>query len=286
MDDEISQEPKRDFRLPPGGRRWLTIAGVAGLVAAVAVFGPFRFGGRPSGGAAPAPTPTASQGVTATPGAQGGILSITGPPPVGTNFLGAPPTPGSSAVVFQQGANGTVVLSCGSTLPAELSQGWQRSSLHVGPLWFAFSDNLGYVRKGLPPRAPPAAPVHAETSMIAEMFVEVARNSSVTLKPAAGTASYFHFLAGSSDGAVNSLPPGATGLTLTSCPAGSPGSNGSMTGFLLGFSTQSGRMAPVQVWTSKSARPVWLTFTAPAALSVGASVSAGVSVQATASLSG
>jgi hypothetical protein len=58
--DEISQEPKHEFRVPPGPRRWLAVAGSVGLVAAISVFGINRLGGQHDGSAPGVPAPTTS----------------------------------------------------------------------------------------------------------------------------------------------------------------------------------------------------------------------------------
>lgn len=59
--DEISQEPKHELRLPPGPPRWLTGVVIAGLIAALAVFGITRLGGgQHSDRMASVPTATAS----------------------------------------------------------------------------------------------------------------------------------------------------------------------------------------------------------------------------------
>jgi hypothetical protein len=133
------------------------------------------------------------------------------------------------------------------------------------------------VRYGLPGRANRALPAPSGAGTVVQIVVDVAAGSRIVLKPAQGTAAYFQFLSGIGNGIVYRLPAGATGYTLAACPAGSPGATGAMTEFLLAFDTQPGRMVPVEVRTSPSARPAWLTFTAPTAQ---LSVSTGVSVDA------
>jgi hypothetical protein len=166
-----------------------------------------------------------------------------------------------------------VLLSCRSSAGQEGGD-WRQSSLHVGPLWFPLSDYLGYVRVGLPAGGSRAVPTRSAASTVTPVVVEVAAGSRVVLKPAAGTAAYFRFLTvptSLGDSVANQLPAGATGYTFGPCP----GSHGAMTAFLIAFSIQPGRTVPVQVWTSPSARPVWLTFTAPTGqLSVNVSASA------------
>jgi len=82
------------------------------------------------------------------------------------------------------------------------------------------------------------------------------------MRAAAVTRPAFQFL-GSPDpaGGFRGLG-GARGYTFVPCPAADSG--GGMTGFYdLGFSIVPGRTAAAEVWTSPSARPVWLTFSAP-----------------------
>jgi hypothetical protein len=66
--DEISQEPRHEFRLPPGPPRWLTAIAVACLIAAFAAFGITRLGGPHGGRAASVSTATAAP--TAAPNPQ------------------------------------------------------------------------------------------------------------------------------------------------------------------------------------------------------------------------
>jgi len=77
--DEISQGPKRDFRLPSA--RWLVLVTAVGLVATVTTLALTAGGGRhaavppkgPAPRAAPAPSPTAAPGTvlfTCDPGGQ------------------------------------------------------------------------------------------------------------------------------------------------------------------------------------------------------------------------
>jgi hypothetical protein len=84
------------------------------------------------------------------------------------------------------------------------------------------------------------------------------------MRPAAETRSYFHFWRDPGEnpgenGSYQSL--GGKGFTFAPCPAYERG--GDLTYFYdVGYSLAPGRTASVEVWTSPSARPVWLTFIA------------------------
>ena len=83
------------------------------------------------------------------------------------------------------------------------------------------------------------------------------------MKAVPQSRSYFRFFDGFHPGGGNPLPAGDTGFTFVPCPRTSPGPNGRVTDFYLGFAIDAGRAAPVEVWTSASRQPLWLTFTAP-----------------------
>jgi hypothetical protein len=223
--DEITHGPKREFRLPP--RRWLAIAAVVGLVAIGVALGVAGTGGRHAGGSLP--QATSSSGPTLLPSM-----------PRPTSFPG------------------TVLLTCQSANWGQLESGWRSSSLRAGPLWFVSDRQPGYVRYGRTMPSPGRSSGRAEPGRDVVMIVEVANGSTVVLKAGAGTASYFRFLSGGFE------LPGDSGFTFVPCPSGGLGPNGDLTDFYLGFSITPGRAAPVEVWTPVSARPIWLTFTAPA----------------------
>jgi hypothetical protein len=226
--DEISHGPKRHFRLPPG--RWLLAAVTAGIVAAAAAL------------------------------VASGVVGHRGASPRRT------------------GAPGTFLLGCDSADWNQLNPDWRSSSLRVGPLWFVDSSQSGYVRSGgSPGTAAPspgaAAPSPGARSALAGdggpstdavMLLEVAAGSTVVMKAASGTRSYFRFLSGFGPGTAYPLPPGDTGFTFVACPRQHAGPNGRVTDFMLGFSIGTGRTAPVEIWTSASSRPAWVTFAAPA----------------------
>jgi len=243
--DEIAQEPRHDLRLPPGPRRWLTIAGVVLLVAAVAVYGLSRLGGRhgAAAGAGPGATPSASN--TPLPRTSVRIILQAG----GTS---APPPAATP---------GTVLVTCRSAVFSH-DPGWQAGSLRVGTLWFVAGRSLGYVRVGRAAGAATAPVAKGVVGDWVEMLVHIDPGTAVVLRAAAGTGSAFEFL-GSPDpaGGFRGLD-GARGYTFAPCPAADSG--GGMTGFYdLGFSIVPGRTAAAEVWTTPSARPVWLMFRAP-----------------------
>jgi hypothetical protein len=221
--DEISQGPKRDFRLPSARR--LVLVTAAGLIAVVTTLMLTGGGGRhaavppkgPTALAAPAPSPTA--------------------------------------------APGTVLLTCDSANWG-LAGNWQAGSLKAGPLWFVDGRQVGYVHDGgwhgtgRATRRP--GKLH-----LGVMIVEVRSGSTVVMKPAAAARSYFHFVDGFGPGAGYKLPAGDTGFTFDACPRGSGGPNGQVTDFYLGFSMQAGRAAPVEIWSSAIPRPIRVIFTCP-----------------------
>jgi hypothetical protein len=244
--DEIGQEPRHDLRLPPGPRRWLTVAGVVLLVAAVAVYGVSRLGGRHG---------AAADGPSATPWALDTPLPR-------TSFriilqAGATPAPPPAATP------GTVLVTCGSAVFSQ-DPDWQAGSLRVGTLWFIAGRSLGYVHVGRTSGAATAQSATAKrvVGVWVEMLVHVDPGVAVAMRAAVGTGPAFEFL-GSPDsaGGFRGLD-GARGYTFVPCPAADSG--GGRTGFYdLGFSIVPGRAAAAEVWTSPSARPVWLTFRAP-----------------------
>jgi hypothetical protein len=164
----------------------------------------------------------------------------------------------------------TFLLTCDSATWEQLNPDWRSSSLRVGPLWFVDSSQSGYVRDGGSPDTAGTVTGSAKPSIDIVMPVEVAAGSTVVMKAAPGTQSYFHFLSGFSAGIAypqsSPLPSGDTGYTFVACPRQHAGPNGRVTDFLFGFSIGAGRTAPVEIWTSASSRPVWVTFAAPAGI--------------------
>jgi hypothetical protein len=192
---------------------------------------------------------------TAATLAAAAALAIAG---IGGYWDGGPPA----------GTPGTFLLSCAMANWSQLNPGWRSSSLRVGSLWFVDSNLSGYVRDGSSPNTAGEVAGSAETSTDATIPLEVAAGSTVVMKAASGTRSYFHFLTGFGAGTgyplPSPLPSGDTGFTFVACPRQHAGPNGLVTDFLLGFSIDPGRTARVEIWTSASPRPVWITFAAPA----------------------
>lgn len=103
--DEISQGPKRDFRLPSA--HWLVPVAVVGLAAAITAVA-LTSGGR-----------------------QHAVVR-----PKGTISLAAPsPT----------AVPGTVLVGCDLATQNQLAVNWQPGSIRAGPLWFVGGRQLGYV---------------------------------------------------------------------------------------------------------------------------------------------
>jgi hypothetical protein len=221
--DEISHGPERDFRLPSG--RWPPAAAAAGILAVAAA------------------------------------LAVTG---VGDH---------QGAHTRSVGAPGTFLLTCDSATWEQLNPNWRSLSLRVGPLWFADSNQSGYVRDGGSPDTVGTVTGGTVTGIDTVMPLEVAAGSTVVMKAPSGTRSYFHFLIGFGAETTYSqpspiypqpspLPSGETGYTFVACPQQHADANGRVTDFLFVFSIDAGRAAPVEVWTSASSRPMWVTLTA------------------------
>jgi hypothetical protein len=262
MDDEISQGPERELRLPPRVRRILIAAAVAGLVAASAVFAVTRGGGhhasargihgaasRPAGSARPRPQLVIGKMLPDSSSA-GQILVFWNTPAAASAFAAAP------AVA----APGTVLMTCDTVTTGELGPDWRAGSLRVGPLWLVGGLRDGYARLGRARQPGRMTASGSATPRVFQIRVHVDAGSAVVMRPAAGMRSYFQFSDDPGDGSNQWL--GGKGFTFVPCPAADRA--GSVTGFYdVGYSLAPGRTASVEVWTSPSARPVWLTFTGP-----------------------
>ncbi len=222
--DEISQGPRRDPRLPSG--RWLV--GVA-AVALIAV-------------------------ITTLVLSEGGRRHAVSPP--GGSTARAAPGPSPTA------APGTALLTCDSANLGQLGPDWRAGSLRAGPLWFVDGRQLGYVHDGGWSGADRA--VHRQGKFrFVVMIVEVTAGSTVVMKPAAVARPYFRFVDGFGPGSGYQLPTGDTGFTFAACPRGTPGPNGRVTDFYLGYSIETGRAALVEVHSSAMPHPIQVTFTCP-----------------------
>jgi hypothetical protein len=257
--DEIGQEPGRDFRLPPGPRRWLTLVGVAGLVAAITVAGVNRLGGQHG---APAPGVPAA---TTSPDSESVIEASVWPgvPVTSPALIQVLPAP-TSTVSPDVPAPGTVLLTCDSVDWARPDPNWQADSLRVGTLWLLDARPLGYARLGQTQQADDGRAGQDGASRDVEVLVHIGAGSIVVLRAAAGASPYFEFL--NSPGTTGDYQglDGGRGFTFAPCSAPARGYGGLIALYDIGFSIVPGHTASVEVWTSPSARPVWLTFTAPA----------------------
>jgi hypothetical protein len=178
------------------------------------------------------------------------------PPTVRPSALAAP-APSPSAVP------GTILLTCDAASPGQLDPNWRAASLRTGPVWFVDGRQLGYVHEDGWQAAAPAVPVHSRFQFVV-MIVEVTTGSTAIIKPEAAAGRYFHFMDGYSEAGYDQLPAGDTGFTLAACPPGTPGFNGAVTDFYLGFSIQPGQAAPVDVWSPAMPQPIRVIFTCPA----------------------
>jgi hypothetical protein len=223
--DEISQGPERDSRLPAG--RWLAVVAAAGLIAVITML-VLSGGGRRHAVSPP-----------------GGPTALTAPGPSPT------------------AVPGTVLLACDSANQGQLGPDWRAGSLRAGPLWFVGGRQLGFVHDGGWPGAGRAVHRHGKFHLVV-MIVEVMPGSTVVMEPAAAARSYFRFVDGFGPGAGYQLPAGDTGFTFAACPRGTPGPNGQVTDYYLGYSIETGRAAPVEVRPSAMPRPIRVIFTCPA----------------------
>lgn len=222
--DEISQGPRSDSRWPSRG--WLVGAAAVALIAVIT-------------------TLVLSEG--------GGRHAVS--PPGGPTALAAPgPSPTA--------APGTVLLACDSANPGQLGPNWRAGSLRAGPLWFVDGRQLGYVHYGGWPDADRAVQRRGTFHFVV-MIVEVMTGSTVVMKPAAAARSYFRFVDGFGPGAGHQLPAGDTGFTFAACPRETPGPNGQVTDFYLGYSIETGRAARVEVQPSARPHPIGVIFTCP-----------------------
>lgn len=231
--DEISQEPRRDFKLPPGPRRWLTVVAVIGLVAAITVAGVSRLSGHRGAGAGASGRPSTA----ASRDSQSVIAA-------------------SAAV-----APGTVLLTCDSVVWSHPDRNWQAGSLRVGTLWLLDGRQQGYARLGRSRQAPS---VPGTPSLYVRMLVHVDAGSTVVMRAATGTGPYFEFLNSPNTADDYQGFDWGTGYTFVPCPTAGARYDGVTDFYEVGFSIVPGHTAAVQILTSPSARPVWLTFSAPA----------------------
>jgi hypothetical protein len=175
-----------------------------------------------------------------------------------------PPTgrPSALAAPSPSAVPGTILVTCDAASPGQFDPNWRAASLRAGPVWFVDGRQLGYVHEDGWQAAAPAVPVHGRFQFVV-MIVEVTTGSTAIIKPEAAAGRYFHFVDGYSDAGYDQLPAGDTGFTLAACPAGTPGFNGAVTDFYLGFSIQPGRAAPVDVRSPAMPHPIRVILTCP-----------------------
>lgn len=174
------------------------------------------------------------------------------------------PTPRSSAPATTPSpvaARGTTLRGCDSANWGQLSRNWRSGSMVAGPLWFVYDAPPGYVQLG---------DSHSRTGTVQAggkprvgvMVIEVSFGSTVVMKVDPASVSYFRFVPYFDQTGGYSLRDGVTGLTLASCPRGTPaGPNGLVTDYYLGFLLLPGDRALVNIWPTASARPIRVTFT-------------------------
>lgn len=188
----------------------------------------------------------------ASPYAQSFIFASLGP--AGTPTL-------EPIEIVPPSGTGTVLLTCDSVVSSR-HPNWQVGSLRVGRLWLVGGRQEGYVRLG---RTRQAKGGPSGVSLYVQMLVHVDPGSAVVMRAAAGTRPYFEFLNSPATTGDYQGPDGGAGYTFLPCPVAGPASGDGVTDFYdVGFSVVAGHTAAVEVWTSPSARPVWLTFSAPA----------------------
>jgi hypothetical protein len=155
-----------------------------------------------------------------------------------------------------------MLLTCDAANWGQLPADWRTGSLKVGPLWFVGGRRSGYVHRGR--FQGPASAIRWPGRLSGGvMIVEVSAGSTVVMKAADSSRPYFHLFDGFNGSVGNALPDGDTGFTFKACPRGYSGPNGLVTDFNLGFSIEAGRMAPVEVQTSPTSRPIRVIFTSP-----------------------
>lgn len=256
VDDEISQGVDRQGR-PPRAPRWLAVVAIASVVAVGTVL-TVTHGGGSHRAAAPHPPLTASHASRAAAAAGPQPAEEVGPrivvPQVSQATAASGPRP--TAVP------GTLLLTCDAVLWGQLPPDWRAGSLRVGALWLVGGRQLGYAHLGRTAGGSRTRPIHAAARRVVEMLVHVDAGATVAIRAAAGAPPGFRFTEAGLDSA--DMPRAADrGFTLASCPRGAIKSPIWTDFYDLGFSVVPGHAATVEVWTSASARPVSVTFTAP-----------------------
>jgi hypothetical protein len=170
-------------------------------------------------------------------------------------------TPTASPAPSPTTAPGTVLRGCDSANWGSLPSNWRAGSLEAGPVWFVYDRPHGYVREG--GSYSKASAIHTGGApRVGVMIVEVAFGATAVIEVDRASQPYFRLLSGFYRGGGSySLRDGVTGLTLASCPRGTPaGPNGLVTDYYLGFMLLPGDRALVHL-RSAGTRPIRLVFT-------------------------
>jgi len=238
----------------------VTAAIVAGLVAVTAVVGLARFG---AGHRAAAPPPPATPSRVSRPAAGPSQPSaqpadVFGAQIVVPQDLDPTAAPGPQPTA----APGTFLLTCDAALSGLLDPDWRAASLRVGSLWLVGGRQYARVGRAGPADRARRGPGQVTARREVQMLVHVDAGSTVIMRAAAGSSKYFQFT-GAGLGSADLARDGDRGFTFVPCPRGVTSAVGWTDFYDLGFSIVPGHAATVEVLTSPSARPVWLTFTAP-----------------------
>lgn len=171
--------------------------------------------------------------------------------PMGPLVIPSARTPASSR------APGTVLRDCNSANLGQLPADWREESLRVGPLWFVYGNELGYVHYDKSGRATAARGHGDQPYHLRVMIVNVAYGSIAVMRASKASHSYFHFVSSFYSGGGRRIPSGDNGFTFVGCPrTAQPSPNGKITSFNLGFDIEDGHSAPVSIWWPGLSRPV------------------------------
>lgn len=253
--DEIRQGPRDDCRSYPKPPRWVTAAAVAVVVAVATVLAVTRGGEQHQAAAAP---PSLARSASPAVSAAGRVVPMPMPLPVGSGvpimviagWQNASQQEVVNAATGQRiGQIGT--LGCQVSVWRKLDPDWRTGSLRAGPLWFVGGRRLGYVHLGRDATAAGTADGHATSSRELDVLMHLDPGANAMMRVNAGAAAHFKFL--------DKQFAGDMGLILSACPV-SDGVAGFTDFYQLQFSIAAGHTASVELWTSTSARPVWVTF--------------------------
>lgn len=198
----------------------------------------------------------------------------------------------STAPAPSLGPHGAAVVGCTEATWWNLGSSWRADSVRAGPLWLLGARETGYARLAAGPgrdatttaSAPaPASTVTAVAGVATPgasatraatvvgrpagsqtwlMVVHVSPGATVLLRAAAGSVSYFQLIDGEPVGPYRSAD-GYQALEFLPCRQAGTSHGSWVALYNLGFGIKRGRSASVEVLTSGSAKPTWLTFRAP-----------------------